>query len=170
MEVEEARKLIESLKGTSLHAPVLLASVLGLRRSEVMGLKWEHLDRRKGTLLVAADGGKTEGSRRTLFLPKSLIDELDKAGDLDCEYICGHLTRTTLDRMWRSCSEKPKDWTFHDLRHGAAGLIYALTNDVRAVQSILGHAKWDMSAIYIGDSDKGKKDAMDALSTALFGR
>jgi len=173
MDIEEARSLLESCNGTPLHAPVLLAAVLGLRRSEVMELKWKHMDRRKGTLLVAADGGKTAGSTRVLFLPDSLIEQIDKAGDLDCEFVCSSetglpLTRTTLDRLWRNHPKKPSGWTFHDLRHGAAGLLYALTKDVEAVQSILGHSKWDMTALYVGRSDKGKKDAIKALSGALF--
>ena len=172
MEVEEARELISGTVGTDLHAPVLLASILGLRRSEILDLKWEHLDRQKGTLHVAATGGKTVGSTRTLFLSDSLISEIDKAGDLTCEFICSRhgkvLTKPTLNRLWISYEKRPQDWTFHDLRHGAAGLLYSMTKDVEAVQSILGHSNIDMTMLYIGRSDKGKSDAMNALSRALF--
>ena len=172
MDIKEARSLLKAIKGTSLHTPVLLAAVLGLRRSEAMDVKWSHLNRSTGTLLVAADGGKTEGSTRTLFLTPRLIKEIEAAGDQSSEYICSYrgeqLTRTTLDRMWRACKARPAGWTFHDLRHGAAGLLYAMTKDLEAVQSILGHTRIDMTMMYIGRSDKGKADAMSAVSDALF--
>lgn len=74
------------------HLPLFrLALALGLRRGEVVGLKWEHLDleagllhvteqvqRVKGQGLVAQDL-KTERSRRTIKLPPSVAGLLREA-------------------------------------------------------------------------------------------
>ena len=78
------------------------------------------------------------------------------------------MTKTTLDRLWRTYKKRPANWTFHDLRHVASGLLYSMGNDVVAVQNILGHSKIDMTMLYIGKSDKGKTDTLNALSKALF--
>lgn len=172
LEVEEAREFLESVVGTPIHAPVLLGCILGLRKSEVINLKWDHLDRRKMTLRVAAEGGKTVGSSRTLFLDEAIIEQIDKAGDLDCEYVCSYngkpLARTTLDRLRRECETFPKGWTFHDLRHGSAGLLYALTNDILVVQSMLGHTKLDTTQLYLTSSKSKKKEGLRSVTKAIF--
>lgn len=67
--------------------PVLLAASTGLRRGEVLALRWKDLDMDKGTLRVAQVvelvGGKlslkepkTERSRRTIALPDRLVAAL----------------------------------------------------------------------------------------------
>lgn len=41
---EQVGKLLDVVKGTNIEAPVLLCAYYGLRRSEVLGLKWESVD------------------------------------------------------------------------------------------------------------------------------
>ena len=42
--VEEVNNLLNLARGTDMFMPVLLASNLGLRRGEVLALRWEHID------------------------------------------------------------------------------------------------------------------------------
>ena len=49
---EEIHALTEVSEGTKLEIPVLLASFYGLRRSEVLGLKWDAIDFEANTLEV----------------------------------------------------------------------------------------------------------------------
>jgi integrase len=76
-------------KGHPLYLPVLLASATGLRRGEVLGLRWQDIDFAKETLQVAQAvekiGGKlhikapkTARSRRTIKLPAALVPELTR--------------------------------------------------------------------------------------------
>ena len=81
---DEIHALTEIAEGTKLEIPVLLASFYGLRRSEVLGLKWDAIDFEANTLevkhivtqasidgkkvLVQADRAKTKSSLRTLPL------------------------------------------------------------------------------------------------------
>ena len=87
----ELANLLDHLrsKGHSLYMPTLLASMTGLRRGEVLGLRWRDIDFAKGTLQVAQAieeiGGeltikppKTERSRRTIKLPAALVPELTR--------------------------------------------------------------------------------------------
>lgn len=85
---EETAQLLEVARGTSLYLPVLIALGSGLRRGEVMGLRWEDLDLDAGVLRVARaakrtqEAGtfyaapKTRKSRRTMTLPSTLVEEL----------------------------------------------------------------------------------------------
>lgn len=49
---DELQKLFEVIAGTSIEIPVYLATLFGLRRSEVVGLKWSAIDLEKKTLSV----------------------------------------------------------------------------------------------------------------------
>ncbi len=80
----EVNRLFQAARGTPLELPVMLASFYGLRRSEVVGLKWDAIDFENKTIAirhtvtacaekgrrieVAADTTKTASSRRTLPL------------------------------------------------------------------------------------------------------
>lgn len=81
---DEFAQLFNAIAGTLIEVPVKLASYYGLRRSEVMGLKWDAIDFERNTIsiqhtvtscmvdgkytIVASDTTKTRSSRRTLPL------------------------------------------------------------------------------------------------------
>lgn len=83
--------LIEAAKGTTWEIPLLIAATTGLRRSEVLGLKWGDMDLETGRFRVVRSlqrvrdengsridflGGKTERSRRQATLPVLTIERL----------------------------------------------------------------------------------------------
>ena len=88
----ELGELFEAIKGDPIELPVMLAAFYGLRRSEVVGLKWEAIDFEKKTFVirhtvaqvridgkmtvVAKDRTKTKSSCRTLPLVKPFEDAL----------------------------------------------------------------------------------------------
>ena len=81
---DELNKLFEAVAATKLELPVLLGAFYGLRRSEIVGLKWSAIDFEQNTItishtvtscnldgkcvIVAKDTTKTKSSRRTLPL------------------------------------------------------------------------------------------------------
>ena len=52
LSTEETQKMFEALKGTKLELPVLVAAFYGLRRGEVLGLKWDAIDFERGTISI----------------------------------------------------------------------------------------------------------------------
>jgi integrase len=83
---DEARRFIEAVRGERLEALYLLTVTLGLRRGEVLGLKWQDIDFKASTVHVRAalqrvngrlelSETKTVRSRR----PLPLVDFLAKA-------------------------------------------------------------------------------------------
>lgn len=103
---EQARQLLETLKGDRLEAAVTVALSLGLRRGELLGLSWRdiNLESSPATLTVrqalkrttaglVLEQPKTRQSRRTIHLPAPAVASLKrhrakqaeerlKAGDL----------------------------------------------------------------------------------------
>jgi integrase len=85
----ELATLLGRLKGHWLYMPTLLAAYTGMRRGEVLGLRWRDIDFDKATLQVAQTveliGGKvclslpkTDRSCRTISLPAGLLPELTR--------------------------------------------------------------------------------------------
>ncbi len=81
---------LEGAEGTSLYLPILLAVTTGLRRGEMLALRWKHIDLDRNTLSVVEsleetrDGGlqfktpKTKGSRRSVTLPSITVEALQR--------------------------------------------------------------------------------------------
>lgn len=85
----QANRLLELARSTKLYLPVLLALACGLRRGEILALRWRRVDLDAATLTVAEateqtrDGirfkaPKSETSRRTLALPAPVVAALKR--------------------------------------------------------------------------------------------
>ncbi|MGH2738007.1 MAG: hypothetical protein ACRDHH_04265 [Actinomycetota bacterium] len=44
--------LLQASQGTVWEVPILLAAVTGARRSEILGIAWEEIDLREGTIFI----------------------------------------------------------------------------------------------------------------------
>lgn len=185
VDVEEARSLLESVKGTDMSAPVFLALCLGLRRGEACGLKWSDLNRQTGELRIVRQRQairphgvqevplKTTGSKRVLRLPPSLVAQIDARGNLDSEYICTYRGEPwvpdTITEKWAAIRPKSmRAWTYHDLRHGAAGLLYAAGCSVLEIAEALGHRNPNMTVLYTAIGDKAREKTGAYMGAALF--
>jgi integrase len=89
---DEVQQLLEVSQDDPLHLCILITAYYGLRRSEVLGLKWDAIDFEANTLevkhivtqasidgkkvLVQADRAKTKSSLRTLPLVPPIRDRL----------------------------------------------------------------------------------------------
>jgi integrase len=62
--IEEPRKLIDGTTNDRLHALWVLLLMLGLRRSEVCGLRWEHVDFGARTLRISQTAQRVDGKLR----------------------------------------------------------------------------------------------------------
>lgn len=86
--VEEVRMLLKSTREDRLHALFVVIALLGLRRSEALGLQWSDVDLSQGTLMVRRGlhringqlqllDTKTARSRRTIPLPGPVLLALE---------------------------------------------------------------------------------------------
>jgi len=108
LDATDARRFLGAAKGTRLEALYTVAFNLGLRRGELLGLRWSDVDlensslratqavQRVGGKLPAAET-KTESSRRTLTLPASVVTALrsHRARQFQERLVAG--------RAWQDC-------------------------------------------------------------------
>jgi integrase len=180
LDPENARKLLETAKGTRFEGIYIVALNLGLRRGEVLGLRWSDVDLDARSLRVNqsvqrlarnADSGtkselratetKTDGSRRTIALPDSVVKAFraQRARQAQDRLAAGiswqdndlvftnrngrPIEPIVLHRDYKALltkAELPLTLRFHDLRHSAASLLLAQGVHPRAIMELLGHS------------------------------
>ncbi|TCJ34694.1 site-specific integrase [Parafrankia sp. BMG5.11] len=74
LNADQASHLLKLAAGERLHALYVLALYLGLRRGEILGLRWEDIDFAEGTLTVRHSLQRV-GGRLTLVTPKTKNSE-----------------------------------------------------------------------------------------------
>jgi integrase len=84
--VEESAALLESMKGSRIYWPVLLALTTGMRRGEILALRWKNIDFKKATVRIVESLEQTrQGLRfkapktertRAVILPDYAVEEL----------------------------------------------------------------------------------------------
>lgn len=91
-EIATAKRLLEVIKGDPIEPAVYLGLFLGLRRSEVVGLRWKDVDMENGIVHIRntvvrfstvseLEKTKSKASKRDLFMPKALKEYLQTVWD-----------------------------------------------------------------------------------------
>lgn len=147
-DIKEVVKLVE---GTELYAPIVLAAMYGLRRGEVLGLKWTDFDKSMGVLYIQRtrntnDGKdmvtdcKTKSSRRYILISAEHAKIFAKT---DAPYIV-NMSSEVLDKKWKRFRYKlPEQFhniRFHDLRHSYATAMMKERVNPKIVSAVLGHS------------------------------
>lgn len=155
---EEMEQLFEAARGHRLELIIQFAAFYGLRRGEVLGLRWDAVDFEAGTLtirhivtstnlegkhvLVEADRAKTKSSLRTLPLVEGFAKLLADHG---------------LRKI-----------RFHDLRHSCASLLLKQGVPMKQIQEWLGHSDISTTAnIYAHLDSQSKQLSAATMEHAL---
>lgn len=106
--MEEVEQLFEAAKGDPVEFPILMAAFYGLRRSEIMGLRWQAVDFANNTIsidhtvvqfrsggkqkIVSKDRTKTKSSCRTMPLVPQFRELLLQMQERqkNCRELCGN--------------------------------------------------------------------------------
>ena len=168
--VEQVQQLIDVAKAEPVHIAIILAAGLGLRRGEVCGLKWSHIDfdkdmvkidtTRTGITEIIEKGTKNESSNRVLPLPANIKAFLKKVRkkQMEQQLLCGNgyvksdYVATMLDgqpikpgyisqAMARIIKQNGLEpIRFHDLRHTNATLLLQKNVNIKWISEWLGHS------------------------------
>ena len=146
----------------------------GLRLSEIIDLKWNHINLLTGQLKVVEGKGKKD---RILYISEATIDILIKwkerqfqeLGKVDYVFTNRdgkQLVDRDVREMIVNYSKKAgiiKDISPHTLRHSFATDLLRETKNIRLVQKALGHADLSTTMIYTHIVDDEFEDAMKRL-------
>lgn len=125
---------------------ILFAIETGMRRSEILRMKWEHLNRHKSTLIIP----KTKnGHSREIPVTTKGWETLDGLPTGDSDYVfpvTADAVKCAWDRMRKAL--KLSDLRLHDMRREAISSYFERDLDIPEVATISGHRDWRMLKVY----------------------
>lgn len=114
---EEQQWIVDTPHRAQTAAMIMMYA--GLRRGELLALTWEDIDLKQGTISVTKsvemingkssvkEGGKTNAATRTVYIPKRLVDCLEKIPHARFSLVCPDskgkvMSSTAWKRLWES--------------------------------------------------------------------
>ena len=195
-EVKQALALAEDHR--AVFTIIVLGGLLGLRRGELVGLRWDDIDFKYSTITiknnrvngrhgVTEKDPKTESGKRTLIIGADVMDALrqikgwyDKCNKEPTFCPEGYVlfkddgspyAPDSVTQLWTRFVERNnlKKLRLHDLRHTHATLLVAGGVDAKTVQHRLGHS--DVSTTlnrYVHVLPGMDQSAADTLDAMIF--
>ena len=147
-----------------------LAVATGMRRGEILGLRWLDVDFKGGRIMLPqtknGDGRivylNTLAQQARAVVPRGKISQPTSSSPVNPQH-----RRMSPSRFLRACrSVNISDFRFHDLRHTAASWMRMKGADIHTVALILGHKDLRMAARYQHLSPAFLSDAVKLLDGA----
>ncbi len=159
---------------------IRMIALTGARRGEVSGLRWAHVDLKRGVLMLpplAHKAGRRTGKPRVIGLPAAAqaIIARQPAGDPD-----GYVFAPShgegpiqLSKPWRKIrveAELPTGIGLHGLRHSLASHMAMKGAAAAEIMAVLGHSQLSTSQKYIHWAQDARQPLAErAASVAITG-
>ncbi|NJN65373.1 MAG: tyrosine-type recombinase/integrase [Chloroflexaceae bacterium] len=181
---EQARVFLDAVAGHRLEPLYRIALGLGMRRGEILALRWSDVDLTAGKLVIRK--AKTKAGERTLLLPDKLVKVLQahwafqqqERRLLDTEWrehglvfpseVGTPLLPHNLLRHFKAALKRaglPKHIRFHDLRHSCATFLVAQGVHPRVVMELLGHSRFSLTMeLYSHVAPETQREALNGIA------
>jgi len=161
---EETKRLVDAANG-HLRPILIIALNTGMRRGEILGLRWENVKLSKRCIHIE---DSKAGKPRSIPM-NGLVIEAMSIIPQNSEYVF-YNSRTKgpiqdVKTAFKSVCENVgiKGLRFHDLRHTFATNLIMSGVDLVTVSKILGHASIQMTMRYAHPTPENMQRAVDAL-------
>jgi len=164
---EEIPSLINSCD--SHLKPIVIAALhTGMRKSEILNLKWDNVDLRHG--FISLNQSQTKNAERKEIPINSTLRAVFQAitRRLDMPYVfynpaTSSLYQKDLKKSFATALKKAgiTDFHFHDLRHTFASQLVMAGVDITTVKKLLGHKTLTMTLRYSHLATSHKVKAME---------
>lgn len=160
----------------------LICLYTGLRRGEVLALRYEDIDRQRGVVNVsraveyvsntpAIKSPKTEAGYRSVPLLAPLAAALPASGSglIFCREDGGLLTKTQYRKRWAAyCQAIGFEITAHQLRHGYATILFEAGIPDKDAQELLGHSSIAVTRdVYTHIRSSRRQETADRLNAFI---
>lgn len=160
---EEAIRLINSAL-PHLKPILIIALNTGMRRGEILSLKWENVDFKNGLIFVK-DSKSADREVPMNYLVYETIKEMPQTPDFIFYNPKTNSHIKDVKNSFRAArnNAKIKGLRFHDLRHTAATRMIQAGVDLVTVSRILGHSSIQMTMRYVHSTTEIMRQAVEKL-------
>jgi integrase len=172
---EERAALLEACRKSAfkpLYLIVLFAVTTGMRRGELLGLRWQDVDLERRVALLH---NTKNGDRRSVSIVPEVAQLLRQHGkvrrlDSDLIFTPDSAEVWLFDKAWYQALKeaKIKDFRFHDLRHTAASYLAMSGASVPELAAVLGHRTLQMVKRYAHLSDQHTGELVERMTKKYF--
>lgn len=164
--LEEVQKLAKTpCEYPRVKEAFLFSCLTGLRRSDVLRIKWCDVYQQGGFTRIIFKQKKTNG-QEYLDIPQEATQLMGERGNPDENIFAGipspSNTNNTI-KLWVAKAGIQKDITFHCARHTFATMMLDLGTDIYTVSKLLGHRELSTTQIYAKVIDKNKQAAIASI-------
>jgi len=172
LSVNEVKKFLDSIENIKYKNIFMLIYSAGLRVSEVVRVKLEHLNTERGLLIIKNAKGKKD---RHSLLSKKIIDSLKEYLQIykpeQWLFYSGknkneHLNKRSVEKYFTKIKILSKiniAATTHTLRHSFATHLLEKGTDIRFIQELLGHKDIKTTEIYTHVSKRSVEKIISPL-------
>jgi len=165
---EEEMRLLAACNGRRAHLRSILICALdtGMRRGEILQLRWRDVNIEEGVITIRATTTKTMRPRSVPMstrLREELKRMLEKAPD-DAEFLVFGIDSDVKHGFTSACEEAGiEDFHFHDCRHTATTRLAQCGLSPLEVMRITGHSQLTTLTRYFNQTNEQLKKAAAAL-------
>lgn len=162
-----------SKKAKHLEPVIIAALQTGMRKGEILSLKWANVDFVNRLIIVE---GTKSGYLRKIPMNKLLTETLDRIRkENDGEFVFmgkNGKPYKSFRSAWEHALEKAKieNLTFHSLRHTFGTRLGMAGVDIKTIQELMGHRDIKMTIRYSHPTAEHKRKAVEMLDgvTSIF--
>jgi len=169
LEKEEIVKLLKNCGG-HLKPIVVIALNTGMRRGEILNLKWQDIDFRRGIIyLLRTKNNERREVPMNEAVKMALIKVRKHPNSAYAFCSRGGKPFYNVRKSFFTALKKSGiiNFHFHDLRHTFASHLVMSGVDLNTVRELMGHKSLDMTLRYAHLSPDHKKRAVDALGKRM---
>jgi site-specific recombinase XerD len=166
MDKTDLKRFFESIKNTKHKMAFETIYAYGLRRGELLNLKLQHIDTKRGMISIINAKGKKD---RSLPISKKWLEKVKAYYNtykpttyfIEGQYPGKSITAGSLQKVFEralSDSKINKPFTIHCLRHSFATHLLENGIDLRYIQKLLGHKSSKTTEIYTHVSKESLKN------------
>ncbi len=153
--------------GDHMTAAVILSLNTGLRRGELLALRWRDVNYRQSVLSIQASSAKTGQTRHVplnleaIAILKRWQEQNSEASDMDRIFAVTTSFKTAWAGILKAAEIKRFRW--HDLRHHFASRLVQANVNLNTVRELLGHGSLAMTLRYAHLGPDQKRNAVALL-------
>jgi integrase len=182
---DERKRLLDACQASpskDLYCAVVLALSTGVRKAELMGLRWRQVDLQRG--LITLEDTKNDERRSVPLVGHALalMAARSKVRRIDSEFVFpgnpalkkGERKRKdqpiALTKPWQTALGKAKieNFRWHDLRHSCASYLAMNGATLAEIAEVLGHKTLSMVKRYAHLSDAHTSKVVASMNEKIF--